>query len=101
MRSLLCTVAAAAISLLATQAQAGKVFLTGHDPDFHTQSGAGANLLREALNFVTNGTFDDVAPAKKFLWVESAIPIPGGHLRGLNSLPILGLGAAQFDTVTA
>jgi len=81
---------------------AGPVFLTGHDPDFHTQSGAGATLLRTALSFVTGGTYNDTnAATPKFLWVESSIPIPGGHLRGENSLIALGLNSSQYDVVNA
>lgn len=81
---------------------AGAVFLTGHDPDFHAQSSVGAqNLLRSGLNFVTAGTFDD-GPATKFLWVESRIPTPAGHLIGENGLNALGLTlGTNYDRVDA
>ncbi len=83
-------------------AGAGPIFLTGHDPDFHAQSSPGAkNLLREGLNFVTGGTFDDGA-ATKFLWVESRISPPAGHLigeAGLNSIGLI-LGT-NYDRVNA
>lgn len=85
-------------------AAAGPVFLTGHDPDFHTQPGLGSagNLLKVGIGFVTGGTFDDAAPAKKFLWVESAIAVPGGHVRGANSLDDIGaVAGVNFDTVNA
>lgn len=92
------------IAGLASPAMAGPVFLTGHDPDFHAQpsAGFGANLLRIGLSFVTGGTYNDGNPATKFLWVESAIPIPGGHLRGANSLPLIGATAGlDYDVVDA
>jgi hypothetical protein len=86
-------------------ATAGAVFLTGHDPDFHTQPGlgAGGHLLAEALNFVTAGTYNDSNPAtKKFLWVESEIAAPGGHVKGYNSLDDIGaLLGVQYDKVDA
>ena len=92
------------ILLLGTSpAWAGPIFLTGHDPDFHAPGSAGAaNLLRAGLNFVTNGTFDDAAPVKRFLWVESRIAPPGGHLVGENGLGALGLAlGAQYDRANA
>jgi len=83
-------------------ASAGPIFLTGHDPDFHAQSSTGAqNLLKEGLNFVTGGTFDD-GPATKFLWVESRISPPGGHLIGENGLKAIGLTlGTNYDRVNA
>lgn len=70
---------------------AGPIFLTGHDPDFHAQSGAATNLMRTGLSFATTGTFDDGA-STKFLWVESRpTSVPGGHLIGEDSLEVLGL----------
>ena len=92
----------ACFSLAGGASSAGPVFLTGHDPDFHTQSGAGANLLKEALSFVTGGTYNDHVATTKFLWVESSIPIPGGHLRGANSLPLVGaFVGVDYDAVDA
>ena len=82
-------------------AHAGKVFLTGHDPDFHAQPGAGAggDLLQIGISFVTNGTYN--SGTSKFLWVESTIPVPGGHLRGEDSLSnALGLTlGVHYDRV--
>jgi len=87
---------------------AGPIFLTGHDPDFHAQSSAGAqNLLTAGLNFVTGNT--TFSGSDKFLWVESRISPPSGHLIGENGLGALGLtlgtnydraNAAEFSTVT-
>lgn len=104
-RSFLLALATVSIAFLSMGPQttwAGAVFLTGHDPDFHAQSSVGAqNLLRTGLSFVTGGTFDDGA-ASKFLWVESRIPTPGGHLIGENGLNALGLTlGTNYDRVNA
>jgi hypothetical protein len=83
---------------------AGEVFLTGHDPDFHSQPGLGNgdNLLAKALAFVTGGTFNDGLAPTKFLWVESNIAAPSGHVKGYNSLDDVGatLGL-DYDIVDA
>ena len=82
---------ACAFGLYPVTASAGPIFLTGHDPDFHAQGDFGAqNLLNAGLSFVTGGThkLDD---GNKFLWVESRIPTPGGHLIGENGLGTIGL----------
>ena len=88
---------------ISTMAQAGPIFLTGHDPDFHAQpsAGGGGTLLTVGLQFATGGqAFNTV---KKFLWVESnPTSVPGGHLRGINGLTSLGLVAGiHFDAVNA
>jgi len=87
----------------ATIANAGPVFLTGHDPDFHAQPGAGAGgtLLSVGLQFATGGqAFNST---QKFLWVESnPATVPGGHLRGVDGLTSIGLVAGtHFDQVNA
>ncbi len=80
----------------------GPIFLTGHDPDFHSPfGGVGAqNLLTIGLNFATgNTTFDTT---NKFLWVESRIPPPGGHRVGEAALGILGLTlSTHYDRANA
>jgi len=88
--------------LVPVSVSAGPIFLTGHDPDFHAQDSAGAkNLLREGLNFVTNGTFDD-GPATKFLWVESRISPPSGYRVGELGLNSIGLTlGTNYDRVNA
>ena len=95
--------AAAGIALslcLPLGAQAGNVFLTGHDPDFHAQDNTGAaNLLRAGLNFVTSGTYN--TGTAKFLWVESDRSVPSGHRYGQDALTgalSLTLGT-NFDRV--
>lgn len=85
-------------------ALAGAVFLTGHDPDFHTQPGLGFgdDLLATGLSFVTGSTYNDGNAATKFLWVESNIAAPGGHVKGFNSLDDVGATAgADYDVVNA
>lgn len=87
---------------------AGPIFITGHDPDFHSQDSAGArNLFRAGLDFVTGGTFDD-GTGDRFLWVESRISPPSGHRVGEAGLTTLGLmlgthydraNAAEFATI--
>lgn len=101
--SMLGLVAALGIPAVAT---AGPVFLTGHDPDFHGQDSPGAlNLLRAGINFVTQGTYN--AAGSKFLWVESRLPVLGGHRLGelaLTNTGSAGLGLVQgvnFDSVDA
>jgi len=92
-----CSMAAAAAALLiAGQAQAGPVFLTGHDPDYHAQGQvSGTDELQIALNYVTGGS-------GKFLYVESFDPVAGGHVRGANSFPLLGLTpGTNYDVVDA
>ena len=94
MRSTLAkTIASGALVLsavLAGPVHAGPIFLTGHDPDFHTNAGNGANLMRTGLSYATGGTY--AGGLEKFLWVESRpITTPGGHLIGENSLVTLGL----------
>jgi len=70
---------------------AGPIFLTGHDPDFHAQSSAGAqNLLTSAIDYVTGNTA--FSGTDKFLWVESRpTSVPIGHLIGENGLGAIGL----------
>jgi len=81
--------------------QAGPVFLTGHDPDFHAQGSPGAqNLMRTMLNFVTSGTY--AGGTTKFLFVESEISPPPGHLIGENGLNAIGLvEGVNYDEVDA
>jgi len=93
---------ALALSLWATsQAAAGPVFLTGHDPDFHSQGSVGAqNLLNAGLSFVTAGAYTDTT--KKFLWVESFLPPTSGHRVGEDGLNAIGLTLGdQYDWVNA
>lgn len=84
----------------ASVAVAGPVFLTGHDPDFHAQvQQSGKNQLTVALNFVTNGTYND--GTTKFLWVESYNAADGAHLVGFNGLAAIGVGSGNVDRADA
>lgn len=90
------------VGLTASQAWAGSIFITGHDPDFHAQDDpAAAVLLKAGLNFVTNGTWND--GVHKFLWVESNLSATSGHRVGENALTgALGLTqGVNFDHVDA
>jgi PEP-CTERM motif-containing protein len=86
---------------LAVRVEAGPIFLTGHDPDFHAQGSIGAqNLLRIGLNFAMGGLLNN--NVNKFLWVESFIPATSGHLVGANGLTAIGLTQGQdYDWVDA
>lgn len=93
-RTAFCASALLLLTLGIPAAWAGPVFLTGHDPDFHSQTvsaeGVGAgNLLMAGLDFVTGGTTSSIN--EKFLWVESRIPTPIGHRVGEVGLGTLGL----------
>ena len=84
------------LSSVATQTQAGPIFLSGHDPDFHAQDQLGAkNLLTAGINYVVNNSSN---PGARFLWVESeagtgggAISVAPGHRRGELGLGSIGL----------
>ncbi len=83
-------------------AQAGPVFLTGHDPDYHAQGQAsGINQEIVALNFVTGGSYS--SGSIKFLFVESNLSAIFGHRVGKDSLTgALGLiQGTHFDQVDA
>ena len=92
---------ATTLAAMASGAYAGPVFLTGHDPDFHAQGQlSGQNELRVALKFVTNNTYN--GGVIKFLFVESDISPPGGHLIGEGGLTAIGLTeGVHYDEVDA
>lgn len=87
--------------LLPAATSAGPIFLTGHDPDFHSQGQPdAAEFFTTALNYVMNGTLND--NVHKILWVESKILPDSGHVTGANSLGVIGLTAGQdYDWVDA
>jgi PEP-CTERM motif-containing protein len=93
MKKRLLTGAVAIASLLtATSSWAGSIFLTGHDPDFHSLPGnnsLGAQHINQAaINFITNPMFNPFVAAgvREFLFVESKISPPGGHVNGVNGI---------------
>lgn len=84
------------------------IFLTGHDPDFHAFLGGNAvgaqHINQAAINFVTDPAFNVYAAGgiDKFLFVESSISPPLGHVDGLTGLTLSGytLGT-DFDKADA
>jgi hypothetical protein len=96
------TVAALVVTVaISAPVQAGPIFLTGHDPDFHAQDSAGAAvLLTTGLNFAMGGLLND--NVHKFLWVESANAPDGAHRIGQNGLTSIGLTLGQdYDVARA
>jgi hypothetical protein len=96
------TAVAMGYCLCTSMALAGAIFITGHDPDFHAQTGAepGAQtLLRTGLNYARNGdgTVGTNAAALPVLWIESNPAtdggIPSGHRFGLDGLRNIGYRA--------
>jgi hypothetical protein len=97
-------IAAAFTSLLAAgTANAGPVFITGHDPDFHSQDDAdAAHLLTVGISFALGGTANFNHNVHKTLWVDSFTAVTGGHRRGEAGLLTIGLSLGQdFDWVDA
>ena len=80
-------------------AGAASIFLTGHDPDFHATLGGNTtgaqDLITTGVDFVTDPTFNVFAAGgvSRFLFVESNIPVPGGHTVGRNG--VIAAGFAQ------
>jgi hypothetical protein len=95
-------VAGAALAISGGSAGAGSIFITGHDPDFHSLAGnpAGAQRINQvAISFVTDTAFNPYAAgAPMFLFVESNIPVPSGHIRGKNGVIASGyVEGADFE----
>ena len=100
MKRLLSALAVSAALAFASSANAGLVYLTGHDPDFHSQDAIGGkNQLNVALNYVTGGSYNN--GTTKFLWVESNLPATSGHRIGFDGLAAIGVGAGNVDRVNA
>jgi len=101
MKRLISIAVACAALTAAGAANAGKVYLTGHDPDFHSAVGQpdGQIQLNVALNFVTGGSYND--GSTKFLWVESNLAPTSGHTVGFGGLATIGVGAGNVDRVDA
>jgi len=82
--------------------------LTGHDPDFHAFLGgntAGARHINQrAISFILDPAFNPyfAAGAHKFLFVESSMTPPPGHLDGVNGIIASGyVQGTDFDRVDA
>src|SRR2546423_1598098 len=79
------------LGLFAGSAEAGLIFLTGHDPDFHALLGGNAlgaqHINQAAINFITDSSFNPyTVSAPKFLFVESSITPPPGHVDGIGGI---------------
>lgn len=98
--------AVALVQFLAQRpAYAGSVFATCHDPDFHVAENAynpaGARrIIQVAVSYILDPAYNPFASTapRKFLFVESKIPVPGGHLRGKNGIVLSGYAeGADFE----
>ncbi len=94
-----------ATGLFGANAQAGSIVLTGHDPDFHSAYGEPDEIYfnQNALSFVMDPLYNSfVATATKFLFVESSISVPGGHVDGLSGMANSGyVQGVDFDKADA
>ena len=88
---------------MAARAEAGAIFLTGHDPDFHAIEGANSlgamNINTTAIDFILDPLFNPfVATAPKFLFVESKGTVPALHTQGKTGIVVSGYGeGVDFD----
>jgi hypothetical protein len=86
------------LSLFAsTSAHAGRIFVTGHDPDYHAshpaEGGVGAQAMNRAvMSFLLDPGANPYSRAgiHEFLFVESRIPVPAGHSRGKDGIVASG-----------
>jgi hypothetical protein len=82
----------ASLSIAALTASAGSVFVTGHDPIWHSSQGGNTvgatNLAKTGIDYARDGS------ALPFLYIESkTTPIPPGNLRTESFLTsVLGYG---------
>lgn len=100
------SVRAAGMALLlgVSAANAGSIFLTGHDPDFHASLGGntlGAQHINQtAIGFIMNPAFNPFVAGglTKFIYVQSFnAPVPG-NTDGANGLIASGyLAGTNFD----
>jgi len=77
-------------------AEAGSVFLTGHDADFHAayyygnQAGA-RNIIRSAINFIRDPDYNTmVTRTSRVLFVDSNTPPPSGHIDSVLGMAYSG-----------
>jgi hypothetical protein len=84
---------------VAPAAFAGSLFVTGHDPIWHSNFGGNAsgatNLARTGIDYARNGS------SLPFLFVESiSVPVPGGNAHEAPFLSsALGYLASDFDVM--
>ncbi|MGE3107071.1 MAG: hypothetical protein AB7G11_17790 [Phycisphaerales bacterium] len=86
----------------------GSIFLTGHDPDFHAFAGGnltGARRINQvAISFVMDPAFNPYVAGgiNRFLFVESSISPPGGHVDGEQGIIMSGYTpGVDYDRVPA
>ena len=93
---------------LSALAFGGSIFLTGHDADFHALVGgnaAGAQHINQAaITYIMDPAFNPfvTSGATKFLFVESSITVPSGHVDGINGIIASGYAnGIAFDKADA
>lgn len=91
--------AALAACLVSGSAWSGAIFVTGHDPIWHSNFGSNAvgarNLAQTGIEYARQGN------SSKFLYIESiSTPVPGGNARTAGFLTSsLGYAASDFDVM--
>ncbi|MDD5759215.1 MAG: PEP-CTERM sorting domain-containing protein [Desulfobulbaceae bacterium] len=83
-------------------AEAGSIFLTGHDADFHAVMGntTGArNIITSAVNFIRDSSYNTkVTSSSKILFVDSNIAPPSGHIDSVLGMTSSGyVNGTDFD----
>jgi hypothetical protein len=96
----LCWIAASSL-LVAGVASAGSIFITGHDPIWH--SGLGGNVAGATAIAQTGIEFARDGNAEKFLFIESkSAPVPSGNAFTAPFLTsALGYASGDFDQMEA
>ncbi len=92
----------------AAPGRAGSIFVTAHDPDFHADVGANApgaeHINQVAIGYIMDAAFNPYVSGgiNKFLFVESSITPPPGHVDGLGGLVNSGyVSGVNFERHTA
>jgi hypothetical protein len=96
------------VALAPLTAWPGSIFLTGHDPDFHAHVGGNVvgarNINTIAIGFVMDPAFNPFVAGgiDRFLFVQSSITPPGGHINGKLGIVASGfVEGVDFDHHTA
>lgn len=88
---------------LTGMAEAGSIFLTGHDSDFHAVAGntTGArNIVTTAIDYIRDPNFNSqVTGSSKILFVDSNITPPSGHIDSILGMTASGyVQGVDFDS---